>query len=129
MNSFAFDSSRSLPPVRNSFPLGCFVVENEKNKIAEIRALRESLELAKQSLQKAERDFDLENAAKLRHGVIPGIEQQIAEAEKALDETSGRRLLKEDVTDSDIAEIVARWTHIPVKKLVAGEKEKKKRRK
>jgi len=98
--------------------------ENEKNKIAEIRALRESLELAKQSLQKAERDFDLENAAKLRHGVIPGIEQQITEAEKALDETSGRRLLKEDVTDSDIAEIVARWTHIPVKKLVAGEKEK-----
>jgi ATP-dependent Clp protease ATP-binding subunit ClpB len=98
--------------------------EKEKEKIAEIRTLRESLELAKQSLQKAEREFDLETAAKLRHGVIPGIEQQIAEAEKALEGSSGRRLLKEDVTENEIAEIVARWTHIPVKKLVAGEKEK-----
>jgi len=98
--------------------------EAEKKKISEIRDLRESLELAKQTLQKAEREYDLETAAKLRHGTIPSIEQQIENAEIFLNNSDGKRLLKENVTESDIAEIVAHWTNIPVTKLVAGEKEK-----
>jgi len=98
--------------------------ESEKKSISELRELRESLELAKQSLERAERDYDLGSAASLRHGTIPGIEEQIKIAENKLQESSESRLLKEEVTEDDIAGIVARWTHIPVSKLVQGEKEK-----
>ena len=98
--------------------------ESEKKSISELRELRESLELAKQGLERAEREYDLERAASLRHGTVPGIEDQIAKAEKTLQGKSETRLLKEEVTENDIAEIVGRWTHIPVSKLVEGEKEK-----
>lgn len=97
---------------------------NEKKGISELRTLRESLEMARQSLDRAEREYDLNKAAELRHGTIPGIENQIKLAEKKLGATGETRLLKEEVTEEDIAEIVSKWTHIPVSKLVAGEKEK-----
>lgn len=102
------------------------VWDAEKNSIGEMRTLRESLELAKTNLDKAERDYDLERAAELRHGTIPGIQRQIERAESRLKEQSGseKRLLKEEVDEEDIAEIVSRWTHIPVSKLVQGEREK-----
>ena len=96
----------------------------EKEAIHQIRELRESLELSRQQLEKAERAYDLERAATLRHGTIPRIEKQIEDAEVLLQSNSENRLLKEEVTENDIAEIVARWTHIPVTKLVASEKEK-----
>ena len=96
----------------------------EKNSISEIRTLRESLELAKAELAKAERTYDLETAAKLQHGTIPGIQKQIAEMEEKIKMQSEKRLLKEQVDEEDIAEIVSRWTHIPVSKLVQGEREK-----
>lgn len=99
----------------------------EKQGIAQIRTLRESLETAKARLAKAEREYDLEKAAELRHGAIPGIEKQLAEAEQAIrreDESAGGRLLREDVDEEDIAEIVSRWTRIPVSKLVRTEREK-----
>ncbi len=98
--------------------------ENEKKAIQDLRQYRESLDLAKLQLEKAERDYNLEDAAKLRHGTIPGIEQQIADAEKALREYETSRLLKEEVDEEDIAAIISRWTHIPVSKLVQSEKEK-----
>ncbi|NOY74386.1 MAG: ATP-dependent chaperone ClpB [Kiritimatiellaeota bacterium] len=98
--------------------------ENEKKAITEVGTLRESLEMARQSLERAEREYNLEAAAKIRHATIPGIEKQIAEAEERLQERSDSRLLKEEITENEVAEIVARWTHIPVSKLVAGEKEK-----
>ena len=99
--------------------------ENEKKSIGDIRALRESCELAKQNLEKAERDYDLEKAAELKHGTIPRIEEQLEKAEEKLNnEQSASRLLKEEVTEDDIAEIISRWTHIPVSKLIQGEKEK-----
>ncbi len=98
--------------------------ENEKKGISELRALRESLELAKQSLDRAERGYDLEKAAEMRHGTIPKIEAQIKKAEKKLAESGESRLLKEEVDEEDIAEIVSKWTHIPVSKLVQGEREK-----
>ncbi len=100
--------------------------EAEKHSIAQIRTLREGLEIAKANLARAERDYDLERAAELRHGSIPGIEKQLADAEKKLKESENgeNALLKEDVDEEDIAEIVSRWTRIPVSKLVRTEREK-----
>ena len=99
--------------------------ENEKESISEIRVLRESYELAKINLEKAEREYNLEKAAELKHGTIPGIEEQLIKAEEKLSkEKESSRLLKEEVTDDEIAEIISRWTHIPVSKLVQGEREK-----
>ncbi|MFZ2655054.1 MAG: ATP-dependent chaperone ClpB [Victivallales bacterium] len=100
--------------------------ENEKKAVAELRTLRESLELAKQSCEKAERDQNLEKAAEFRYGVIPGLEKQIASAEEKFRKknTGAASLLKEEVSDEDIAEIISRWTRIPVRKLVESEKEK-----
>ena len=98
----------------------------EKNAIGETRTLRESLDLAKMQLDKAERESDFERAGELRFSVIPGIEKQIAAVEKRAADAaqSENRLLKEEVTEEDIAEIVSRWTRIPVAKLVQSEREK-----
>ncbi|OGV46005.1 MAG: ATP-dependent chaperone ClpB [Lentisphaerae bacterium GWF2_44_16] len=99
--------------------------ENEKKSIADMRTLMEALELSRQKLEKAERDYDLNRAAELRHGTIPGIEKRIHDLETKLrDEGGEKRLLKEIVDEEDIAEIVSRWTHIPVNKLVQSEKDK-----
>ncbi len=98
--------------------------DNEKKSIAELRTLMESLELSKQSLNRAEREYNLEKAAELRHGTIPGIEKQISDTEQKLRSGTGERLLKEEVDEEDIAEIVSRWTHIPVSKLIQSEKQK-----
>ena len=97
---------------------------NEKKAIGGLRTLRETLDTARSRLDKAEREYDLENAARLRHGVIPGIEKQIADAENVLKNSNGTRLLKEEVDDEDIAAIISRWTGIPVTRLVQSEKEK-----
>lgn len=99
--------------------------DNEKSSIAEIRELRETLEIARQNLDRAERDYDLNRAAELRHGTIPGLEAQIKQAEADIGElNNGNRMLKEEVDDEDVANIVSRWTHIPVNKLIQSEKEK-----
>ena len=100
--------------------------EAEKQSIGQLRTLREGLEIAKANLAKAEREYDLDKAAELRHGTIPGIEKQIAAAELKIKEhcAGGNRLLKEDVDEEDIAQIVSRWTRIPVSKLVRTEREK-----
>ena len=98
--------------------------ETEKKQITSIGALREKLEAAKYELEKAQRDYDLDSAAKIRHGTIPQLEQQLRDAEKSLHARGEQRLLKEEVSEEDIAAIVSRWTHIPVSRLVEGEKEK-----
>ena len=98
--------------------------EAEKESLKKVRELREALELARSQLAKAERDYDLNRAAELRNGTLPNLERQIQEAEAAIKGENGNRLLKEDVDEEDIAAIVSRWTHIPVSKLVTGEREK-----
>lgn len=98
--------------------------ENEKKAITDLRNYREALDLAKAKLDKATREYNYEEAAKLQHGTIPEIEHKIAEAEAAIKADSGSRLLKEEVDEEDIAAIISRWTHIPVSKLVQSEKEK-----
>ncbi|MCF7791823.1 MAG: ATP-dependent chaperone ClpB, partial [Victivallales bacterium] len=98
---------------------------NEKKSISDIQALRESYDLAKQNLEKAEREYNLEKAAEIKHGVLPGIKEKLDAAENKLsEEEKSGRLLKEEVTEDEIAEIISKWTNIPVSKLVQGEKEK-----
>ena len=98
--------------------------ENEKKAITSLRDCREAIDLAKGQLAKAERSYDLERAAELRHGTIPKLEKQLAEAEAQLRAEGASRMLKEEVDEEDIAAIISNWTHIPVTKLVQSEKEK-----
>ena len=98
--------------------------DNEKKAITDLQSYREALDLAKGQLERAEREYNLEKAAELRHGVIPDLQQKISAAEEAIKNQSADRLLKEEVDEEDIAAIISRWTHIPVTKLVQSEKEK-----
>ena len=99
--------------------------ETEKASISKLRKLKESLELAKNELAQAERDYDLNRASELRNGTIPGLTKQMHDAEQVLkQDNTSERLLKEEVSEEDIAEIISRWTHIPISKLVEGEREK-----
>ena len=88
------------------------------------RALKEQLERARERQQLLERQGNLEEAARLRYEVLPGLEQKIAEAEARLARQGERRLLKEEVGEEEIAEVVARWTGIPVSKMLESEGER-----
>ncbi|MCW2994549.1 MAG: clpB [Conexibacter sp.] len=94
----------------------------EKDAIGGVQEVREQLEQAKIALERAEREANLEEAARLRHGVIPELERQAAEREERTDGDAG--FLREVVNAEDIAEVVARWTKIPVSRLLEGEVEK-----
>jgi len=94
----------------------------EKDAIGGVQEVRERLEQAKIALERAEREANLEEAARLRHGEIPELERQAAEREERTDGDAG--FLREVVNAEDIAEVVARWTKIPVSRLLEGEVEK-----
>jgi len=96
--------------------------DTEKQSIHKVQGIRERIERIKIDIQKAERDYDLNKAAELRHGQLPGLERELKDLEKKA--SGGTRMLREEVTDQEIGEIVARWTGIPVTRLVEGEKEK-----
>jgi ATP-dependent Clp protease ATP-binding subunit ClpB len=98
--------------------------ENEKGGIEKIRELREGLELARLEAEQAEREYDLERVAKLRHGNIPELERKLAEAEDAMEHKESNTLLREEVTEEEIAEVISRWAGIPLTKLLEGEREK-----
>jgi ATP-dependent Clp protease ATP-binding subunit ClpB len=98
--------------------------ENEKGGIEKVRELREGLELARQEAEKAEREYDLERVAKLRHGTIPEIVKHLADAEAAMGQRESGSLLREEVTVEEIAEVISRWVGIPLTKLLEGEREK-----
>ena len=92
----------------------------EKNVNKDIKAVQEKLEKAKFDLDKAENEYDLENAAILRHGTIPKLEKELEDLRK----TSKNKLLSDVVTGDDIAKIISKWTNIPITKLMSSEKEK-----
>jgi len=96
---------------------------SEKEAIKKLQGLREQIEQVRQEITVAERDYDLNRAAELKHGRLPQLERELKEQEAKTAE-SGPRLLREEVTEEEIAEIVARWTGIPVTRLVEGEREK-----
>jgi ATP-dependent Clp protease ATP-binding subunit ClpB len=98
----------------------------EKAKLHGLTALRSEIEQVRYEIERAERDYNLNKVAELKHGKLPGLMKKLQEEETKLAQESGSsaRLLREEVTDDEIAEIVARWTGIPVKKLVEGDREK-----
>jgi ATP-dependent Clp protease ATP-binding subunit ClpB len=91
----------------------------EKDEIHKVQAIKERLEQAHRELERAEREADLERAAQLRHGEIPELQRQLQDAEQV--EPRAARFLKEEVDADDVAEVVARWTGIPVSRLLEGE--------
>ncbi|WP_427138403.1 ATP-dependent Clp protease ATP-binding subunit [Psychrobacillus psychrodurans] len=96
----------------------------EKEAIQVIQQKREVLDRYRRELEEAENQYDLNNAAELRHGKIPTLEKELQVYENQINEDSETRLLREEVTAEEIASIVSRWTGIPVTKLVEGEREK-----
>ncbi|WP_376796938.1 ATP-dependent chaperone ClpB [Thermogemmatispora sp.] len=99
-------------------------LEREREPVETLRRLKTELEEAQVALEKAEREYNLEEQARLRYGVIPELERRIREMEGKLSEIQGARMLKEEVDAEDIAEIVSKWTHIPVARLMEGEVQK-----
>ncbi|HQG31505.1 MAG TPA: ATP-dependent chaperone ClpB [Deltaproteobacteria bacterium] len=96
--------------------------EEEKQSVHEVTALRDEIEQVKFQISKAEREYDLNKAAELRYGKLPQLEKKLFEAESR--SRGEKQLVRESVTDDVIADIVSRWTGIPVSRLVEGEKEK-----
>ena len=97
----------------------------EKAGVARLRALREQLEITRKEIEKAERDYDLNKAAELKYGKLTGLQKQLEAAEQQLQQKqTGVRLLKEEVDEEDIADVVSRWTGVPVSKLLEGEMKK-----
>jgi ATP-dependent Clp protease ATP-binding subunit ClpB len=100
--------------------------QSEKDAVQKIRATKEAIELAKTRAQQHERKGELEKVAEIRYGTLPTLERDLKDAQARLAELQkdGRAMLKEEVTPEDIAEVVAKWTGIPVSKLMEGEREK-----
>ncbi|HWF35086.1 MAG TPA: ATP-dependent chaperone ClpB [Solirubrobacteraceae bacterium] len=99
--------------------------EAERQAIRKLQALREELEQVRREIEEAQRNYDLNKAAELQHGRRPELERRLqAEEERLNQKQGGTRLLREEVTAEEIAEVVARWTGIPVTRLLEGEREK-----
>ena len=98
--------------------------DNEKNAISKVQQLRERIEALNAQLEKAEQSYDLETAARLQHGEIPEARRQLEEEERLAQTAKEQSLLRDKVTEEEIARIIERWTGIPVAKLVEGEREK-----
>ncbi|MGA2216024.1 MAG: ATP-dependent chaperone ClpB [Bryobacteraceae bacterium] len=97
----------------------------EKEGVQRLRALREQIEQVKVDIAKAERQYDLNKAAELKYGKLTELERQLkAEESRLAEKQSGKRLLKEEVDEEDIAQVVSRWTGVPVSKLLEGEMKK-----
>jgi ATP-dependent Clp protease ATP-binding subunit ClpB len=99
--------------------------ENEKGGIKKLQLLREQIEQIRQQIEVAEREYDLNRAAELKHGKLPQLEAELKSLEQVEDAADDQpRLVREEVSEDEIAGIVARWTGIPVTRLVEGEREK-----
>jgi len=98
--------------------------ELEKQAIARVRGIKEQIEKTRLDMEQAERQYDLNRVAELKYGKLAQLDRQLAEEEKRLKEQGSMQLIKEEVDEDDIAAVVARWTGIPVSKLLEGEKEK-----
>ena len=98
--------------------------ENEKKVISQVKDIKSEIEGIKQQIEEAERNYDLEKLAQLRYGILPEKEKQLEEAKQKADAAEENRILKEEVGEEEIAEVVSKWTGIPVAKLVESEREK-----
>jgi ATP-dependent Clp protease ATP-binding subunit ClpB len=98
--------------------------ESEKKNIGRVKELKQQLEDTKRKIQEAERRYDLNELAVLKHGKVPELEKQLQEEKNRQEGIAGKQLLKEEVTEEEIAEIVSKWTGIPVTRLVENERDK-----
>ena len=115
---------KELAEMRDEFNAKKAQWENEKNAIGKVQKLREDLEAANADLEKAQRQYDLNKAAELQYGRIPELKRQLEAEEAIANEGRARSLLRDKVTEEEIARIIERWTGIPVAKLMEGEREK-----
>ena len=115
---------KELSDMREEFKAKKAQWDNEKGAIGKVQKLREDLEAANAALEKAQREYDLEKAAELQYGKIPQLKKQLEEEEKIANEGKARSLLRDKVTEEEIARIIERWTGIPVSRLMEGEREK-----
>ena len=98
--------------------------EGEKKAIVEVKAVKQQIEDVKHQMEEAERNYDLEKLAQLKYGTLPDLEKKLEIEKEKADEGREARLLKEEVTEEEIAEVISGWTGIPVSKLVESEREK-----
>lgn len=115
---------KELADTREKFSAMKAQWDNEKNAITKVQQLRERIESLNAQLEKAEQSYDLEAAARLQHGEIPEAKRQLEEEERLAQTAKEQSLLRDKVTEEEIARIIERWTGIPVAKLVEGEREK-----
>ncbi|MCI8422535.1 MAG: AAA domain-containing protein, partial [Lawsonibacter sp.] len=115
---------RELSNLRDDFNAKKAQWENEKGAIGKVQKLRFDLEAASAELEKAQREYDLEKAAELQYGRIPALRKALEAEEAVASEGRARSLLRDKVTEEEIARIIERWTGIPVARLMEGEREK-----
>ena len=117
------DIQKELADMRAQFSEMKAKWENEKSAIGKVQKLREEIEQLNAEMEKAEREYDLNRAAEIKYGRLPQLRKELEEEERTAEEGK-RTLLRDRVTEEEIAKIVARWTGIPVSKLMEGEREK-----
>ena len=115
---------QELSDMREEFNAKKAQWENEKNAIGKVQKLREDIEAANAEMEQAEREYNLERAAELKYGKLPELKKALEAEENIANESKKRSLLRDKVTDAEIARIIERWTGIPVSKLMEGEREK-----
>lgn len=98
--------------------------DKEKQGIVRVRAIKKEMDSANTEMEKAQRSGDYAKASEIKYGRLPQLEKELEEMEQAVHDEEGNRLLKEEVSEEDIAQVVSRWTGIPVTKMLTGEREK-----
>ena len=98
--------------------------ENEKQAIGKVQKLREEIEKINSQIEKAERNYELNKAAELKYGKLPELQKELEKEEEASEKSKENGLLRNKVTEDEIAKIISRWTGIPITKLIEGEREK-----
>ncbi len=98
--------------------------ENERSSISKVQKLREEIEQVTAEIEIAEREYDLNRAAELKYGRLPALQKELAEQEQSAESAERNSILRDRVTEEEIAKIICRWTGIPVAKLMEGEREK-----
>ena len=115
---------KELSDMREEFKAKKAQWDNEKGAIGKVQQLRADLEAANAELEKAQREYDLNKAAELQYGKIPALKKALEEEERIANDSKARTLLRDKVTEEEIARIIERWTGIPVARLMEGEREK-----
>ena len=118
------DIQKELSDMREEFTAKKAQWENEKNAIGKVQKLRQELEEAARQLEEAQRTYDLEKAAQLQYGRIPELKKALEAEEQTNTQRKANSLLRDKVTEEEIARIIQRWTGIPVSRLMEGEREK-----